>query len=376
MILKSPHNILILAEGQLGDLILLTPALRALKSGFVGVRLTVLILQRRGKAGPPSGEGNPVYEADPRGTAAVLLGNPAVDRVVELDRRSLKSLKGVKRFWEESGLVRWLRRQEFDAVICTFPEDRFALLAYLSGARLRAGQRRQSLRWLLNVTPDIEKQHRGVLRYYCDLAGSLGVKIQSEKTHFAVPDEARLWAEECIALQCGGKTRPVVIHPGASGEYKIWPPERFAALVDSLFQRNVPVLLCGEQSDREVIGQIRSRVRQPVSVVMTDGSVQRLAALFARSGVVVSNDSGPRHLAIAAGARSLAFFRRHHDREWNVYPESPACRILRGEEECVSCPRGICSDSIPGGERFGSHCMRMITVDQAVRAVLAVLSSA
>jgi ADP-heptose:LPS heptosyltransferase len=369
----SPRKILILAEGQLGDLLLLTPALRALKSGLPEAHITVLILQRQSVA--RSGGSGEVQEGDRRGTAAVLLSNPAVDRVFEVDRQSLKELKGLDRLRGESGIVRWLRFQNFDTVVCTFPEDRFALLAYFSRARNRVGQRRQNMHWLLTIKPDIQKHELGVLSYYCALASALGAKVDSGKTEFVVTPEALQWADECIDLQCGGTVRPVFVHPGASGDYKIWPLERYASLLDRLMEIEVPVMLCGGEGDRGVVQEIRSRVRRPVPVVMTEGNLQRLAGLFVRSALVISNDSGPRHLAIAAGARTLALFRQHHDREWNVYPETIDCRILRGEGICPSCPPDFCTDQIPGGERFGAHCMRMISVDDALSAVREMLTS-
>jgi ADP-heptose:LPS heptosyltransferase len=370
-----PRNILVLAEGQLGDLLLLTPALRALKTTFSDSRISVLILQRRGGRSPDSLHPGLVHEADPRGTAGVLTSSSAVDGVFELHRDALRGLKNVHRVRAESGVIRWLRRQKFDTVVCTFPEDRFAILAYLSGAKLRVGQRRQNLRWLLNLTPDIEKRERGVLEYYCDLARALGAEVDSTATEYVADSEAMNWAKECIAEQCGEGAAPVVIHPGASGDYKIWPPERFAALVDRLQELDLPVLLCGGHADRDVMQQVRSGVRHTVPAVVTEGNLQKLAGVFARSALVVSNDSGPRHLAVAAGARTLALFRRHHDREWNVYPETVRCRILRGGEDCPACPSGVCADRVPEGEQYGSHCIRMITVDHAVAAVLSMLTS-
>ena len=371
----TPRNILVLAEGQLGDLLLLAPALRLIKDGLPDSRSTVLILQRRGRQRQESTEADPVRDADPQGTASVLLGNSSADRVVELQRYFLKSLQGIRRLRGESGVVRWLRSQKFDAVLCTFPEDRFAMLAYVSGAKIRVGQRQQRLHWLLNRTPDIQKSETGVLEYYCGLARALGAEGESPRTEFAVSPEAMQWARECIAVQCGEEPAPVVIHPGASGDYKIWPPERFAALVDRLHAQDIPVLLCGGEGDREVVQLIRSRVHHTLSVVITEGSLQRLAGVFAQSALVVSNDSGPRHLAIAVGAKTLAFFRQYHNREWNVYAETDGCRILRGKETCTACPTGLCADRVPPGEQYGSHCVRMITVDQAVTAIHTMLTS-
>jgi ADP-heptose:LPS heptosyltransferase len=369
----TPQNILILAEGQLGDLLLLTPALRALKKGLPASKTTVLIMQRRGVV-RPNARGD-VLEGDTNGTAAVLMSNRAVDRVFEVDRQSLKDLKGLDRLRGESTVVKWLRQQRFDTVLCTFPEERFSWLAYLSGAKNRVGQRRQSLHWLLTVKPDILKQEQGVLSYYCGLVAALGVEVDGTQTEFTVSPDGLRWAEECIALQCGESVRPIVVHPGASGDYKIWPPDRYATLIEKLVRLDLPVILCGGEGDRRVIHEIRAAIQRSVAVVITGGDLHRLGGLFARSALVVSNDSGPRHLAVAVGARTLALFRQHHDREWNVYPETRDCRILRADGPCAACGTDTCADLIPPGEQFGSHCIRRVEVDRVLASIRELLTS-
>ena len=122
-----PQNILVLAEGQLGDLLLLTPALRAIRTGFPEAQVSVLILQRRGMTQKKLDSSEPVRPADPAGTACVLTSSSAVDQVYEVDRSALRMLKGIHRLRGETGVARWLRSRRFDAVLCTFPEDRFAI---------------------------------------------------------------------------------------------------------------------------------------------------------------------------------------------------------------------------------------------------------
>jgi ADP-heptose:LPS heptosyltransferase len=369
------RKILVLAEGQLGDLLLLTPALKAIKSGIPGSRLTVLIYQRRGTVPAKTVDTAPVAKADPSGTAAVLLGNPAVDEVVEVHRAQMKSLSLVRRIRAELGIIWWLRGQRFDSVLCTFPEDRFALTAYLSGAKTRVGQRQQGLAWLLNNRPDIQKNEGGVLLYYCNLARALGGNVISEHTEFPLIPDATNWAASSLVSATNGRKSIVLMHPGASGDYKIWPPEYFAALADRLLDRGIAVVLCGGEGDEDVVIEVGARAKHVVPLFKTEGNLQHLGALFAQSALVVSNDSGPRHLGIAVGARTLALFRQHHDREWSVYAESPQCRILRGRDQCPACPAGKCTDCLPPGERFGSYCMRMISVDEAAAAALEMLSA-
>jgi ADP-heptose:LPS heptosyltransferase len=159
----------------------------------------------------------------------------------------------------------------------------------------------------------------------------------------------------------------IAVHPGATGDYKIWPPERFASLIDHLHGLSgVQVVLCGGAFDTPVLHAIKQRLHQRVAVVDTSLSIGDLAAVLQRSLLCISNDSGPRHLAVAVGTPTLALFRQFHEREWRVYPESPACATLVGRDRCPVCPAGVCLDRVPEGEQYGSYCLRMVSLERAV----------
>lgn len=370
----SLRRTLVIAEGQLGDLLLLVPALRALKVSNATMHLTVLVVQRRLPAAGGSLTGPLLREGENASTASVLKQLPYVDNVFELDRARLRALRGPARLRGEWEVIRTLRRGRFDAVICTFPEDRFVLWALASGARRRVGQYAQPLHRLLTDTPHILKEEQGVLRYYLALVAALGAEAGEERTEFGVPASARVWAREFIATRCPGSTPLVTIHPGASGDYKIWPPERFSTLVAMLRAKGVRVILCGGEMDGDVVAGITKVHPSEIPVAHTGTDLMRLGALFGESDLCVTNDSGPRHLAIAVGAPSLAVFRRHHDRAWGVYAESDSCVTVRAEEECPVCPRGVCEDRRRDGERFGCVCVRMVSVDAVYDRVIRMLS--
>lgn len=370
----SLRRTLVIAEGQLGDLLLLVPALRALKASNATMQLTVLVVQRRLRTAGVADTGPLLREGGHVGTASVLKHLPYVDHVLELDRSRMRALRGSARVRGEWEVIRTLRRERFDAVICTFPEDRFVLWARASGARRRVGQYAQPLRGLLTDTPHIQKEEMGVLRYYLSLAAVLGAKGGEERTEFLVPASARVWARQFIATRCPGSTPLVTIHPGAGGDYRIWPPERFSTLVTMLRAKGVRVILCGVDMDSEVINRITTAHPSEIPVAQTGTDLTRMGALFSESDLCVTNDSGPRHMAMAVGAPSLAVFRRHNDRAWGVYAESDSCARVWAEEECPACPRGKCLDRLPDGERFGCVCVRMVSVEAVCDRVLRMLS--
>ena len=368
------RNVLFLAEGQLGDLLLLTPAIRGLKSSFPAATLSVLVVERRLK-GPTGTVTASICGPLGRDADSPLATNPAVDALYSLNRPALRSLRGFSRLRAELDIIRFLRSRRFDAVLCTFPEDRFTLWAFASGAAVRVGQKEQGLGWLLSHRPAIRKETKGVLQYYCDLVRSMGGDPETDRTEYAIPSNASKEAGEFLEQQGVANQRTLVaVHPGASGDYKIWPPDRFAELISIIRERwHATVLLCYGDQDKPVIHEIKRHLTTDVVEVNTGDGVSRLAALLARCSLCVSNDSGPRHLAVAVGIPTVALFRQHHDREWQVYQETDLCKTVKGDGPCPLCPSGVCLDKIPSGGRFGSHCIRTITVDRALAAIAPLL---
>jgi ADP-heptose:LPS heptosyltransferase len=268
-----------------------------------------------------------------------------------------------------------MRQRRFDTAICTFPQDRFVLWAAASGARVRVGEAGQRFARLLNHRPAIAKDRGGVRRYYADLVSAVGAEVTDMHTEFSPSDGARRWAEEALGTAGeAGKRRIVAVHPGASGKFRVWPPERFSAVIDALHEegRWTPVLV-GSAFDREAMDRVADATRAPLLRVDCGESVDRLAALLAGCALLVSNDSGPRHLAIAVGVRSVACFPLFTDAAWKNYGEEEGSWIVQGIPPCPACSGSRCEDRIPDGAAFGSTCMRMIRAEDVLRRVRVIL---
>jgi ADP-heptose:LPS heptosyltransferase len=357
---KPPRRILFLAEGQLGDLLLLTPALHAVKESFPTSFVCVFVLDRRT---PLRSSSNPTMFDLPQ-ESCPLATNKNVDELILVSRQFLRKMRGLARLRCEASLIRLLRSRKFDTVICTLPEDRFALWAFTSGARTRVGQKNQSLHWLLSLALNIEKSERGVLEYYLDLVRAFGATVHSTKTEYTISDKVEKWAKELLVQHNLSDEKIIGVHPGATGDYKIWDPNLFAELIEQL-SRKARVVLLGGNLDEAIIAATRDFLRSEI-VHLRAESIENLAALLRHCTLCISNDSGPRHLAVAVGTPSLALFRQHHDKEWGVYVEGNHVAIVKGKGRCPACPPDRCLDKIPEGEQFASHCMRMIRVEDVV----------
>lgn len=374
----TPQRILFITEGGLGDHVALTPALRELKRSFPESFVAVFTTYRSPTDNTKPNPFDNLYPSQIEKDNSILANDANVDEMYVLNRYAFKSLRGITRVKAELAVLRFLRRKKFDTVICTFPhKDRFILWSYAAGARVRVGARNQGLRWLLTHTPDIEKSRGGVVEYYCDLVRAVGAAVASARTEYVVPEASVMWADRTLQqLHLDTSKRIVAIHPGASGGYKVWPPERYAALMDHITTRlHASTVLLKSEMDGSVVTAIRENMRTEVIEIDCSNNIGNLAAVLRRCSLCVSNDSGPRHLAVAVGTPSLAFYRFHHDKEWDVYQAVDSCYTLKGSGACPACPPEKCFDRVPEGERFGSHCLRMISLEDAIRRVEIMLNT-
>ena len=151
----------------------------------------------------------------------------------------------------------------------------------------------------------------------------------------------------------------VAINPVAQWPTKLWSEARFAALADRLAQRyNVPVVWTGGPADRPVTGRIAAAATRPTVDLSGRTSLKMLAALYARARCVISTDTGPMHLAAAAGAPVVALF--GPTAPWRTGPYGPGHQVVRAPAACAPCFKRRC----PAG-----GCMDRIGVEEVLDAV-------
>ncbi len=370
-------RIVFIAEGQLGDLLVLTPAIRAVKKAWPAATISVLIFQRRPYFRPsPDQPRNFLTSSSESGAAAIFRDNPYVNDIIEIDLSALRSLNSVARVKAELEIIAHVRRRRFNVAVVS-PRDRFVAWAFLSGARIRVGQLRQVYHQVLTHKPDIHKSDAGVIRYYCNLVESMGVPVDSYETEFRVPQPAEDFAARFLARNgVNADHRLIVFHPGAYGADRAWPPERFSQLIDVVQARpNTRAILSGGSYDQAILERIQERVNTKPIIAPTTEDLSHLGALFKRCALFVGNNSGPRHLAAAVGIRTLAFLTRDDQSEWGVYDEGKRHCTLQGNEECPACPPKVCHKAIPPGEQCGSYCVRMISVESAASKISEMLEA-
>jgi len=296
-------NILLIQLKRIGDLILTTPAIAALREKFPDAQLTLVVS---------------------RESAEILPAIVGVDKTL-IVRRGLHDLGGFVA----------VSREKFDYCIDFTRNDRSALLALLSGARKRVVSYRIKRRALIRRHFYNEfVQHRmrdmHVIDYNLSLLRPLGIRDGVPTVCLDLPREAR---KKTDALRRKAKidNRFAIFHPGSARTEKFWQPERWAEVIDhARFNWQIDCVITGGtwEFEQDHIREIKSELRQPFVDLSGKTDLLALAGLLAQAQLLVTVDSAPMHLATAMRTPQVILFGPTNPFHWR--PRDSAALILQG----------------------------------------------
>lgn len=354
----AARRILVVRLDALGDVLMTTPAIRALAGVGRPERRSLTLLTS--SAG-----------------AALVPMLPEVDDAIVADAPWLKSAAAEPPPVETDAgatlaLAERLRAGAFDAaVICTVNTQSAlpsAMLCLLAGIPLRLAHARENpYRLLTDWVPDPEPLApiRHEVRRQLDLVATIGATIEDEHLSVRVPPEAvRSIRGLLAALGIAPGGRWIVIHPGASGSSRRYDPASFATAARSLTQEHgIRVLVTGGADETDAVARICAEAGPgaiPVSGVL---DLPHLAALLALAPVFVGNNSGPAHLAAAVGTPVVDLYALTNLQHapWGV-----PSRVLAHDVSCKGCRKSVCP--------VGHHaCLRGVAPAEVVAATLDLL---
>ena len=333
---SSRERILLVSVNWLGDLLFLTPAIRAIR-----------------RAHPDSF----IAALSPRRGLDFLEGNPHLNAVIPMpEGRGLPHLAG----WLP--LIGRLRAERFDAAFLFHRSFTRAAAAWAAGIPERIGYRTAKRGWLLTTAvemPPPDTLHKvDLMLRVVEAAG-----IRPNGRHYDAgirPEDERAAGALARELGIGPSDRVVALHAGANWLLKRWPARRFAELADALSERHgAKVLFIGGEGDRPLIGQISGRMRARPLVSAGRTTFRQMGALLKRVQLLISNDSGPLHMGIAAGVPVVALFGPTNPALTGPVNGAKAVTLF-GSIGCpVPCYRLDCPANL---------CMEQITVEQVLTA--------
>jgi heptosyltransferase I len=290
----DPGNILVIDFGQLGDVVLSLPALRAIRQRFPDARITVAVGKPANEVVALSGYANEIFE---------------VDRVALRDGNKLVSIGRIIKF------VQKVRRAKFDFVIDLHSLSETNLLGFLSGARYRLYSRRpgRSLDYLANFNPrpPTEEQSRHAVDRYLDVIQPLGVKNAPRIPVLRTSSVGDLAVDALLQKEKAHSGVLLVgLFPGAGHVGRRWPLERYAELADHLIRNDrVRVIVFAGPEERAMVAHMRTLF--PAATLFFDKlTIPQLVSMQSRLTLMVSNDTGPAHLAAAVGAPVIVLMDR------------------------------------------------------------------
>lgn len=338
------ERVLVVRLRSIGDTVLATPSLRALRRFLPAARIDVLLEDW---------------------VAPVLDGCTEVDNVLTVERGSTTA---------RARLIRQLRATAYDVAYNLHGGTTATLLMRLAGVRQRVGYASYQYSRLLNhAAPPApllwrqEKTHS--VEQQLALVGWTGVPVSDRPaTRLTVTEEARRSVDERLAARGINERIPVaLVHPAAAFESKRWAVAGFARVVEHLDARGFRVVAIAAEHEATLLNALQTECAARLDVLTN--TLPEVIAIAARSEIFVGNDSGVAHIAAAMSTPAVVVFGSSNAAHWRPWTAAPS-EVVREEMACAPCPGYTCT------EFEEPECIRRVSVERVIAAIERVLEKA
>lgn len=335
-------NILVIDFGGIGDLVLAIPFLRGLKSSFPYSNVSILCAERAG---------------------GILRDQPYIDNLflspIELFRLFRVSLD--------------LIRKKFDIAINLMPETSYYaaikmyLLFALINAKIWAGRDTEGRGFFYDVRVNEERmQIENEVLLYGKILKSIGGTVFSDRLEFHISEEKRKLADRILSEVRRFPRRPfILVNPGADWPAKRWPAERFAELLNKLKDTfpDIESGVIGIKNEVALADFLREKVGEGVCILSGKTTIEILPAVLEKATLLITNDSGPSHIARAIGIPTVIL----------AGPSQPAYFTIKGKAEisviyhpvsCAPCLKVSCDEM---------DCWKAISVEEVFEVTSKIL---
>lgn len=350
---RAARRVLAVRLDNLGDVLMTTPALAAIRESLPTAQITLLASRSGAQLKPHLS---------------------MVDDVIVHDAPWVKHEQPASAL-DDFALIHRLAERGFDAAVvftvCTQSALPAALMCRLAGIPLRAAYARENpyallTDWLSEPDTDLSRARHEVQRQL-ELVQSLGWHTPDPRLRFELRavDGDRLQAKLHLAGLAPGASW-VVVHPGATAASRRYPAERFGLAADAIAQDSgCTVVFTGGAAEAQVIEQARRAMRRPSFSMAGELSIGELAALIARARALVSNNSGPVHLAAAVGTPVVDLYALTNPQHT---PWAVPARVLNHDVPCRNCLKSVCPQ--------GHHdCLAKVPAQAVAEAALQLMAA-
>jgi heptosyltransferase II len=330
------RKILVRSVNWLGDAVMITPALAALRAHFPEAEITVLA--------------NPLV-------SQLFSPHDSVDRVITFDRKKHRGIGGRLK------LAAKLRREHFDLAVIFTNSFEGALIPFLAGIPLRLGKKSDGRGMLLSHgwPKRLQNTDEHQVLNYLDMVHYFGIPAAGRGIGLrTTAQEDREMAALLESRGIAATDFVIGINPGATfGSAKRWYPDRFAEVARELAERwGGRVVITGGAAETEMAGGIEALLAGGCVNLAGATSVRQLMALIKRCNFFVTNDSGPMHIAAAFGVPLVAIFGSTDHRTTSAFFDKGV--VVRRGADCAPCMKREC----PTDHR----CMTAVTASEVIAA--------
>ena len=335
-----------------GDVLLASPVFSALKRAAPQAEIDALVYSE---------------------TRDMLLLHPAISRLFEIDR-AWKSQAPGRRAAAEWRLFSALRARRYDLIIHLTDHSRGAWLARLLGAPYAvAPDYPEKPRWwrasFTHRVPQAGLRH--TVEFNLDALRRIGIQPgPADRALILVPGEQAQSRAAALLVENRLVDKGfILLHPGSRWQFKCWPAERFAALMDEMHRRGERLVLTAapDQPEFELIAEIHRRTQAPFIDLAGQLTLKALAALCARARLFIGVDSAPMHIAAAMGTPVVALFGPSGEAEWRPWMTRHRV-VVSAEHPCRPCGNDGC-----GGGKL-SECLTTLPVESVLAAIDSLLA--
>jgi lipopolysaccharide heptosyltransferase II len=335
----------------MGDVLMTTPAIRTLKQSLPGSRVTLLT----SAAGAGVARFIPEIDDTIRYAAPWMKSSEAHDAHVDM------------------AMIERLRSCRFDAAVIftVYSQNPLpaALLCHLAGIPLRLGYCHENPYQLLTHwvrDPEPQENIRHEVRRQLDLVATVNAQADDERLSFRIPSADTAWAlSQLQALHIDPAQPWIVLHPGASAPSRRYPAQHWRALAQLLAERlQCPLLFTGSADEAALVDEISHGIAGAHSLAGRP-DLGKLAALISLAPLLISNNTGPAHIAAAVGTPVVDLYALTNPQHtpWQV-----ASRVLFHDVPCRFCYKSVC----PQGHH---HCLTKVSPERVADAALELMRS-
>ncbi len=324
------ENILLIRLSSLGDIVLTTPAIRAIRTHFPNAYIAMLVAKQ---------------------SADVLRENPHLNEIIQFNRSAFDKDSG-----EMLRIIRILRQRKFALSFDFQRKFRTELLMLFSGASERVGKGRL-------CTIRVPKQgDKHATEDYFDLLHAAGITAENRELEIFLSKSER--TDACYTFEEAGVNEfqlKIGLFPGAGWKLREWMPERFAAIGDRLVEHfNAQVIIFGGPKESGLVHTVVNMMQHSATPFAGNLKIRQLAACIEKCDLFLTNDTGPMHIAAAVRTPTVALFGPGNHIRFQPLGESNT--IIRHDVPCSPCKQFTekCKDNI---------CMKQITVDEVWQTI-------